>query len=733
MACFCKKPSNFGKDRKKRSSARLQTRRSASPPRQSRNEIQGANLIHTQSQAHQFPNVNLTLLRVVERGDEGLNELFSDCWDYGKQPLQRTEQRPVMTENISLAEQMGVHPADLDEHGALKPYVAPELAPYPPAEYPDTEQFTHSEPAPGDEPLSTPRVGWCPSGGVSGGICSPFNNVRPNWMGYYNGATANLRVDELVLPGTHNSGSDKQAPYSNSYDTCQDVSPHTQLQTGIRALDLRVKFYWGYPAGDWRRFTIYHSLDSGRNVRGDILQAAMNLYNAYPQEVIILDFHEFRDFTDAAHRELATVIKTTFGDKLIEPKWKSLVLRQLWALQKNVVIAYDDNRRDPQFWPGVNQRWIGKNRPSSDELKEFIDEVASETKPTYELRAIQAHKYTKVGQPDDMSSDVMNWFSADNANSPIQKFYIINTDWSLRHRHIDNCIHANSFRNNRRSSRYLNPTDLTAGNYIPHGYEAIALETYNGNWVPLMLLPSSARNTSTVLILCKAQSNATLQSSRWDFPVADMTLAQGDVLLFEYDSSLAKWILQFVSTYFPNTSGDTVPTPRADEKLVRYRTEDYNWTERISLPTSAPAYRYVEIASYITATEGWHSQIHRRSGDRVYRCQRGDQFLFMFNLGSWQAIKTPIHVYGALKAGAQMADTGTEKTEVHFSDGDWIEQITLPITAWQNDEVTLTSNAGYTSTVMGTNLESGTPVQFNRGETLQFRYIASTGKWRRIL
>lgn len=84
-----------------------------------------------------------------------------------------------MTENTSLvelAEQMDVHPDDLDEHGVLKPYVAPELAPYPPAQYPGTEQPTRCEPSPGDEPLSIPRIGWCPNGSISGGICSPFNN-----------------------------------------------------------------------------------------------------------------------------------------------------------------------------------------------------------------------------------------------------------------------------------------------------------------------------------------------------------------------------------------------------------------------------------------------------------------------------------------------------------------------------------------------------------------------------
>lgn len=628
----------------------------------------------------------------------------------------------AMTDNISLAVQMDVNPDDLDENGVLKPYRAPEFPPYPTDELETCdEQPSNGDAPPDEEFLSSPRIGWCPSGSVSDGICSPFNNIRTDWMGRY--ATSNLRVDELILPGTHNAGMDKQASYSNSYDTCQDVSPHSQLQTGIRALDLRVQFFSGYPQGDRRRFAIFHSSNSGRNIEGDVLQAVINLYTAHRNEVVILDFHDFKNFTVAAHRELATVIKNRLGSKLIEPKWKTLVLRQLWALQKTVVIAYNDEQRDPLFWPGVNQRWIGKDRPSSSELKSFIDRVGNETKPDYQLRAIQAHKYTLVYQPDDMSPDVMNWFAAGENNSPIMKFFIINTDWSLRHRFVDNCIYANSLRNRKRASVHWTPNNIPGG-MMDDYYHAIVVETSNGNWSSSLFAPSNPPDAATMLIICRAQLQTLLHTSNSDFPNGIITLAQNNVVLFQYTQK--KWVLQNTRTYTPNSSGNTVPAPLADEKLIKYQTGDGNWTEHISLPTSAPTYSYVEISS----SAGYYSQIHRQSGRRVYRCQRGDKYLFMFNQGVWQPVKPAIHSYGAAQAGAQMADTGTEQTRVHFKDGDWIAQITLPANAWQGDTVTLTSNATYTATVMGTNLESGASVQLRRGDTLHYRYVASIGKWR---
>lgn len=32
----------------------------------------------------------------------------------------------------------------------------------------------------------------------------------------------NLRIEDLILPGTHNSGVDSEALYTSSFGTCQD-------------------------------------------------------------------------------------------------------------------------------------------------------------------------------------------------------------------------------------------------------------------------------------------------------------------------------------------------------------------------------------------------------------------------------------------------------------------------------------------------------------------------------
>ncbi|WP_166361810.1 hypothetical protein [Pseudomonas akapageensis] len=280
---------------------------------------------------------------------------------------------------------------------------------------------------------------------------SQATNIRDTWMWTYRNV-GSLKITETILPGTHNSGFDKEAPYTPSGDTCQDVSTLKQLLGGIRVLDLRVQFFGGLGSGDARRFSIFHSTTSGRTVQ-EILQNILTFHQANrSKEIIIVNFHQFKNFTTAAHTELASLIKNAFSQsayrsKLITPNLKSMTINNIWQrnLNENVVIAYNTSNRDSAFWPGVNQRWIGENTPSTAKLKSFMDRVAQESKPQDELRSIQCAKYSlPFHVPKNLSGDINTWFKAgESKNAYIQKFFIINTDWSLRSNLVDDCIYAN--------------------------------------------------------------------------------------------------------------------------------------------------------------------------------------------------------------------------------------------------------------------------------------------------
>lgn len=161
-------------------------------------------------------------------------------------------------------------------------------------------------------------------------------------------------------------------------------------------------------------------------------------------DLVILDFHGFDNFSDQEHAWLLEMLERELGQRIIPWALHALTLDELWNEHpgKTVVIAYNSSARG-QHWRGVEQVWIGEDTPSTVELKAFMDEKARRYKADYSLRSIQCAKYNKVVfTPDDFSDKLDDWFESRDAQSYIQNFHIINTDWSLRSRIVDNCIHA---------------------------------------------------------------------------------------------------------------------------------------------------------------------------------------------------------------------------------------------------------------------------------------------------
>ncbi|MFK0086182.1 hypothetical protein ACIQUS_02680 [Pseudomonas sp. NPDC090755] len=371
----------------------------------------------------------------------------------------------------------------------------------------------------------------CPGGRLSGGICMPFNNAeRKTWMYSYRGnrSISSLPIGGAILPGSHNSGFDKEAGYTPSSQTCQDVSIYKQLMAGIRVLDLRVHFYSNSSGS--RRFSIFHSTTNGRTVEVDVLDALLRYRRdaGASREIVILNFHEFRDFNPAAHRELAALINRKLGRSLIPRSCMEVAVSQFWELGRNTIISYNTGTSEP-YWPGVNQRWIGSNTPSKNKMEEFIRKVGNESKPFGMLRSVQAAYYSlPFFVPKDLSGDVMKWFAAGNDSHPIQKHYIINTDWSLRQRLIDNIIYGNGVRAEQRGAHVNVSSPNRSGSVVPtrsYGIYAMA----NGNWSATL---SFAVNSSTSTSIQVIRSDATFDSQLRMSNGSTLKISKGDRLVF---------------------------------------------------------------------------------------------------------------------------------------------------------------------------------------------------------
>ncbi|MCL6702629.1 hypothetical protein [Pseudomonas sp. T1.Ur] len=551
-------------------------------------------------------------------------------------------------EKIMLAKAKGVWAGDLDEHGTIRPYMAPVFDTYKEADVASVNESMDGGPGPAVEfDENEVYTGWCPNGSLQNGVCKPFNNNRTHWMSTYSGVRR-LPIHLAILPGTHNSGFDKQAASAPSMETCQDVPPHDQLNAGIRVLDIRVHHYHGYPPGDARRFMIFHSTTNGRTIAGDIIGGVKNFHSGpgwdRRREVVVLDFHEFRNFTAGIHAEFCELLITMLGTSIISPTYKNMTINQLWALSgyKNVVIAYNNGARHPLFWPGVTQRWIGSNTPSESELKAFIDRVGNETKPAGELRSIQAARYVlPFYVPKDMSGQLMSWFASGSVNHPIMKYYIINCDWSLRHRLVDNIIYSNSLR-----ATSLGIPDLVkcfpgeANRAVMPGAKHMIIEVRDNQWSPMIALPEILDDEPhRLLIISKSSRECVLDMRSSDCPLDEVELCEGDVVALVSVPGTRSWGLQ--ARHFAGELADgVVPAPGEGEKFIRITLANEQCPKVLSLPATA-AHGSVILVTNEALEKVRLSDAYARTNSSILQ---GETHAFIYNsdIGDWQSEALPL-------------------------------------------------------------------------------------------
>ncbi len=219
---------------------------------------------------------------------------------------------------------------------------------------------------------------------------------RMDWMRDLGSDIANVPLNELTIPGTHDMGTygisnnsgtslDDQTPpcplficgslfvsFSRAQDPSKDAAE--ELTDGIRYFDLRIcgsdENGEAEEPANWADFTqapvACHGLEAGE--LSDILSQTRAFVDAHPTEVVILDFnHEFQLNID----DLAQQIESAFalpggGSLLIPPKTcdladptpgecaNNLTLGQIWSQHMGNVIVNFENDGAPgstQLYP----------------------------------------------------------------------------------------------------------------------------------------------------------------------------------------------------------------------------------------------------------------------------------------------------------------------------------------------------------------------------------------------
>ncbi|XP_017032995.1 PI-PLC X domain-containing protein 1 [Drosophila kikkawai] len=188
----------------------------------------------------------------------------------------------------------------------------------------------------------------------------------PRWMNDLKSKIGELRLRDLFIPGTHDSGSYRpnfdpllRESLVTKYALTQDDDIRGQLMHGVRYLDIRVGYYRNSP----EQFFIYHGITKQRPLQEVINQVRDFVHET--NEIIIFGLKEFPiGFGKGlgVHRLLVTYLRDQFQDLIAHPSlnW-SASLRDIWARKQNVFLAYEkqamlDEFPETLFGP-VDQRW----------------------------------------------------------------------------------------------------------------------------------------------------------------------------------------------------------------------------------------------------------------------------------------------------------------------------------------------------------------------------------------
>ncbi|WP_240903726.1 phosphatidylinositol-specific phospholipase C domain-containing protein [Chengkuizengella sediminis] len=201
-----------------------------------------------------------------------------------------------------------------------------------------------------------------------------------NWMEQVNSNTpefGNRTLREVILPGTHDSGtstmddaSDPRDPgpdFWNLKDIFENGAAHAgksivadwsqtqgltieeQLNEGIRYFDLRVApNVWQPVFDDYQiqetNLRTLHGL-YGESV-DEIIADTKRFLNENEKEIVILDFLHFYEMTETSYNHLNNLLQNTFGDLLIPPSYGvNVTLDQLWNENKRVIVLYGSDHQ----------------------------------------------------------------------------------------------------------------------------------------------------------------------------------------------------------------------------------------------------------------------------------------------------------------------------------------------------------------------------------------------------
>jgi hypothetical protein len=233
--------------------------------------------------------------------------------------------------------------------------------------------------------------------------CQPTVDYE-HWMKNLPDVLHNLPLNQLAIPGSHNSFTyylDKSAALSpcapevarylttlfgplaksiiHSWSVTQSLGVEDQLKAGIRYFDIRVG-----SRADTDELYAVHGL-YGPTI-DSCLCSLDKFLDSHPEEIVLLDFNHFYDMDSSAHHRLVDSLLHRFSSRMCPVMDMScLTLRTLWDTGLQLVVFYHDHdsvEQHFQLWPGSIIPAFWHNKQTVDQLVEAVDAMRCKRPPT---------------------------------------------------------------------------------------------------------------------------------------------------------------------------------------------------------------------------------------------------------------------------------------------------------------------------------------------------------------
>lgn len=274
------------------------------------------------------------------------------------------------------------------------------------------------------------------------------------WMTDLHSSIKHLKLGELSLASAHNAGMDFEAEYSSTHITCQDKSFRHQLDNGVRVLDIRLKWFWGYGDTNVNRGLMFtHGSESGRTF-ANMLNDVDRFHEANPGEIVILDFHKFhrhRDDKPVPYAAIHAHFMRHYTGRMLPRSARELTLEQIKARYpgRNMIVAvppevYQDGALDyTYFWVQIDHQWAGDGTVSAERLRGHIAGVMNNPPFNDVPWSMSATTYSALDGPGNIISTLRQWYPV--SGDWQRKSSIINFDFVTRESaaFIRHCIESN--------------------------------------------------------------------------------------------------------------------------------------------------------------------------------------------------------------------------------------------------------------------------------------------------